>query len=244
MSTVGGYHGGEPVNSTAVGERWIVGMGGGGGDDESTRRLVGHALSLSGSERPRVVLVPTAAADDPVSTLRMYSLLRGRVELEHLPFFPWPPEEARERVLGADVVFVQGGNTANMLAIWRAHGFDAVLREAWEAGVVLCGWSAGMICWYEASVTDSYGPQLEGMRDGLGFLAGSACPHYDGEERRRPVYTKLVAEGFPAGVAADDGVGVVYRGAEIDEVVTVREGATAYRVGPDGETALAARLLV
>src|SRR5689334_8223623 len=93
-------------------ERWIVGMGGGGDDEDSTRTLVGHALSLSGSERPRVVLVPTAAADDPVSTLRMYELLRGRVELEHLPFFPWPPEDARDRLLHADAVFVQGGNTA------------------------------------------------------------------------------------------------------------------------------------
>ena len=87
-----------------------------------------------------------------------------------------------------DVIFVSGGNTANMLAVWRVHGFDAILREAWERGIVLAGSSAGMICWFEAGVTDSFGPQLEGMRDGLGFLAGSACPHYDGEERRRPVY--------------------------------------------------------
>ena len=87
------------------------------------------------------------------------------------------------------MILVGGGNTANMLAVWRVHGFDAILREAWEAGVVLAGWSAGMICWFEAGVTDSFGPQLEGMRDGLGFLPGSACPHYDGEELRRPVYT-------------------------------------------------------
>jgi peptidase E len=100
-----------------------------------------------------------------------------------------------------------------------------------------------MICWYEAGVTDSFGPQLEGMRDGLGFLAGSACPHYDGEELRRPVYTRLVTEGFPSGIAADDGVGVHYVGTELAEVVTAREGAQAYRVGPDGEEPLAARLL-
>jgi dipeptidase E len=226
-----------------VSERRIVGIGGGGGDDESTRTLIGHVLSLSGSERPRVALVPTAVGDDPVSTVRMYDLLLGRAELDRLPFFPWPPPDVRDRVLGADVVFVQGGNTANMLAIWRVHGFDRLLREAWEAGVVLTGWSAGMICWFEAAVTDSYGPQLEGMRDGLGFLPGSACPHYDGEERRRPVYTRLVAEGFPPGIAADDGVGVVYRGTEIEEVVTVREGATAYRVEPGSETPIQARRL-
>jgi peptidase E len=161
----------------------------------------------------------------------------------YLPFFPWPPEHLREFVLEHDVIFVSGGNTANMLAIWRVHGFDQILREAWEAGIVLTGWSAGMICWFEAGVTDSFGPQLEGMRDGLGFLAGSACPHYDGEELRRPVYAKLVADGFPPGVAADDGVCLHYKGTELAEVVSVREGAGAYRVGPDGEEPLPVRLL-
>ena len=100
-----------------------------------------------------------------------------------------------------------------------------------------------MICWFEAGVTDSFGPQLEGMRDGLGFLAGSACPHYDGEELRRPVYTRLVADGFPSGVAADDGVGVHYVETELAEVVSVREGASAYRVDRDGEAPLEARVL-
>ena len=114
-------------------------------------------------------------------------------------------------MLAQDVIFVSGGNTANLLAIWRAHGFDEIIREAWEQGIVLAGSSAGMICWFEAGVTDSFGPQLEGMRDGLGFLPGSACPHYDGEEQRRPVYTRLVANGFPAGMAADDAVGAALR---------------------------------
>jgi peptidase E len=100
-----------------------------------------------------------------------------------------------------------------------------------------------MICWFEAGVTDSFGPQLEGMRDGLGFLAGSACPHYDGEERRRPVYTRLIAAGLPPGVAADDDVALHYVGTELREAVTSREGAAAYRVEPDGETSLETRLL-
>ncbi len=120
---------------------------------------------------------------------------------------------------------MSGGNTANMLAIWRAHGFDEIIREAWEQGIVLAGSSAGMICWFEAGVTDSFGPQLEGMRDGLGFLAGSACPHYDGEELRRPVYQELVANGFPPGVAADDGVGLHYVGTELREAVSSARGS-------------------
>jgi peptidase E len=130
-----------------------------------------------------------------------------------------------------------------MLAIWRVHGFDVLLREAWEQGTVLTGVSAGMICWFEAGVTDSFGPQLAGMRDGLGFLPGSACPHYDGEERRRPVYRKLVDEGFPAGYAADDDAALFFVGTELAEVWTVREGATGYRVEPGNETRLEARLL-
>ena len=141
------------------------------------------------------------------------------------------------------MIVVGGGNTANMLAIWRVHGFDTLLREAWERGTVLTGVSAGMICWFEAGVTDSFGPQLEGMRDGLGLLPGSACPHYDGEERRRPVYRQLVENGFPAGYAADDDAALHFVGTELAEVWTMREGATGYRVGPDGETALDARLV-
>jgi dipeptidase E len=164
-------------------------------------------------------------------------------ELTDFTFYPWPPAELRDLALGSDVILVCGGNTANMLAVWRVHGFDRILREAWEAGVVLTGWSAGMICWFEAGVTDSFGPQLEGMRDGLGFLPGSACPHYDGEERRRPVYTELVANGFPAGVALDDAAAARYAGRELVEVVVSTSDARGFRVGPDGEVPLPARAL-
>jgi dipeptidase E len=222
--------------------RQIVGLGGAGSEQE-TRRLLAYVVELTGKPSPKVCVVPTAAGDDAGSVLRLYGMLPEDARASHLPFFPWPPAELRRFALEHDVIFVGGGNTANALAIWRVHGFDRILREAWEAGVVLTGWSAGMICWFEAGVTDSFGPQLEGMHDGLGFLAGSACPHYDGEERRRPVYRRLVAEGFPPGLAADDGVGVRFVGDELAEVVTVREGAVAYRVDADGEEPLPARLL-
>ena len=222
-------------------ERNIVGIGGGGSSEEETRRLVAHAVGLTGKKQPKVSVVPTAVADDADLVLSVFGLLPEGARPSFVPFFPWPPEDLRRLALDQDVIFVSGGNTANMLAIWRVHGFDQILREAWEAGIVLTGWSAGMICWFEAGVTDSFGPQLEGMHDGLGFLAGSACPHYDSEELRRPVYAKLVADGFPPGVAADDGV--CLQGTELAEVVSVREGAGAYRVGPDGEEPLPVRLL-
>ncbi|MES1248351.1 MAG: Type 1 glutamine amidotransferase-like domain-containing protein [Actinomycetota bacterium] len=186
-------------------------------------------LELAGGDR--VLVDRTASPQNDVEIE-----LPGR--LTEFSFYPWPPADLREQALANDVILVCGGNTANMLAVWRTHGFDAILREAWEAGVLLTGWSAGMICWFEAGVTDSFGPQLHGMRDGLGFLPGSACPHYDGEERRRPVYRRLVADGFPAGIALDDGVAAHYAGTELREVFTDRQHAGGYRVTPDGETAL------
>ena len=220
----------------------IIGLGG-AADEEQQRTLRGYVLEVTGKERPRICFVPTAVGDAAEAVVRFYSSYAGCGELSHLPFFPWPPEDLREFALGQDVIVVSGGSTANMLAIWRVHGFDRILREAWEGGTVLTGGSAGMICWYEACVTDSYGPQLEGLRDGLGFLPGSACPHYDGEERRRPRYRGLVDGGFPAGIAADDGVALRYDGVELAEVVSARRGAKAYRVEPGTETPLEPRLL-
>jgi dipeptidase E len=215
----------------------IVGLGGYPDDV-----MLDHVLGLARGRR--VLYVPTAGAEDPTSTLSWYSRLHGRAELSHLQFFPWPPDRLEELTLAHDLVVVGGGNTANMLAVWRVHGFDAILREAWQSGVLLAGWSAGMICWFEAGVTDSFGPQLEGLPDGLGFLRGSACPHYDGEERRRPVYQQLVRDGFPAGIALDDAAGAHYAGTELHEIVSSVPGSRGYVVGPDGEERLEARLLV
>jgi dipeptidase E len=226
-----------------VADPQIVGLGGGGDTAEQTRALMRYVVALTGKERPRVLHVPTAVGDSPEGIVWFYERLAGLGELSHLRFFPWPPEGLRALVLAQDAISVSGGNTANMLAIWRVHGFDAILREAWEKGIVLFGASAGMICWFEAGVTDSFGPQLEGMRDGLGFLAGSACPHYDGEERRRPRYRELVDDGFPEGIAADDGVGLHYVGTDLREVVTCRPGAKAYRVTRAGEEPLDTRPL-
>jgi dipeptidase E len=216
-------------------ERQIVAMGGFSGEPR-----LDYVLDLARGRR--LLYVPTAGREDPSATVAWYDRLRGRADMTHLHFFPWPPADLRERALASDIILVTGGNTANALAIWRVHGFDEILREAWDEGVLLTGWSAGMICWFEQGVTDSFGPELAPM-DCLGFLRGSACPHYDGEERRRPVYTQLVTEGLPAGIAADDDVAVHYVGTDLREVVTSREGATAYRVTAEGEEPLEARLL-
>jgi peptidase E len=213
----------------------IVAMGGWAND-----LLLDYVLALAPG--PRVLYVPTASMENTAGTVAWYERLRGRAEMRHLYFDPWPPADLRAVVLEHDVVIVPGGNTANMLAIWRTHGFDTVLREAWERGIVLAGWSAGAICWFEAGVTDSFGPQLAAM-ECLGFLSGSACPHYDGEELRRPRYAELLRDGLPPGIAIDDDVAVRFDNQELTEVVTSRAGATAYRVTVEGEEALEARLL-
>jgi peptidase E len=214
---------------------------GGGATPEPVRE---HLLSLTGRARPKVLYVPTASAEEPAQILRVYDGLAGRADVSRVEFFPWPPGNLRELTLGHDLILVGGGNTANMLAIWRVHGFDDILREAYEQGIVLSGSSAGMICWFEAGVTDSFGPELAGLRDGLGLLRGSACPHYDDEELRRPVYRRLIdEEGFPPGVAADSGVGLHFVDGELAEAVSAREEATGYTVDRGHEEALTARMV-
>jgi dipeptidase E len=220
----------------------IVGLGGHGDTPEQTALLFRFVLALTGKERPRVLFVPTASADDDSYTVFFYERFAARADASHLYTFPYPPENLRELVLSQDAINVGGGNTANMLAIWRVHGIDELLREAWENGVVLFGASAGMICWFDAGVTDSFGLQLDGMQC-LGWLPGSACPHYDGEERRRPRYRELVDGGFPEGLAADDGVALHFVGTDLADVVTCRPGAAAYRVTRDGEVRIDARPL-
>ena len=219
-----------------------MGLGGGGDTFEQTNLLYDYVLGLTGKERPRLLYISTAVAESDAAIVGFYERFAGRAELSHLRTFPWPPEDLRELILSQDSICVSGGNTANMLAIWRVHGIDELLREAWEQGIVLWGASAGMICWWEHGVTDSFGPNLAAL-DCLGFLPGSACPHYDGEPARRPRYHELFDGGLAPGIAADDGVALHYEGTELVEIVTCRPGATAYRVDAGGETPLDARQL-
>ncbi|HEX5619954.1 MAG TPA: peptidase E [Solirubrobacteraceae bacterium] len=226
--------------------RRIVAMGGGGFSMEPENlRLDRFVLSLARSASPRVCFVPTASGDSERYVANFY---RAFAELDCTPsdlaLFERAVDDLEAFVPAQDVIYVGGGNTASLLAVWRAHGLDAILRRAWEEGIVLCGISAGMNCWFEASVTDSFGSQLAPLHDGLGLVAGSACPHYDGEEQRRPVYRQLVASGeLSAGWAADDGAALVFAGTELDEVVSSRPEAAAYRVEAGGEERIAARYL-
>ncbi len=223
-------------------DQTIVPIGGGKFCDG----LAEFLISLTGKERPRLLYIGTASAEDPEQALRSYDRFAGVAELSRLEFFPWPPDDLRSTVLDQDLIFVGGGNTANMLAIWRVHGVDSLLAEARDAGVVLAGSSAGGICWFESGVTDSFGPQLEQM-DCLGFLSGSFCPHWDDEEQRRPRYHGLLQEGLAAGYAADAGVGLHFVNGELQGAVGCDEGTGAYRLevvdGEVVETPIPTRIL-
>lgn len=231
--------------------RRIFTMGGGGFSMEPENpALDDFLLSVSRNpRRPKICFVPTASGDNEGYISHFTSSFgNGRAEPSVLSLFNREHADLREFVLGQDVIYVGGGSTANLLVIWRAHGLDGVLREAYDDGVVLAGISAGMNCWFEASVTDSFGPDLAPLHDGLGFLPGSACPHYDGEEHRAGTFRGLVASGFPAGHAADDGCGLLFEEGELTDVVTSRPKADGYYVqdtedGPR-ETPLGARYLL
>ncbi|HEX8487082.1 MAG TPA: peptidase E [Propionibacteriaceae bacterium] len=210
--------------------------------------LTDYAIELAGvsGRAPKVCLLGTAQGDSPAVTAAFYeaALLRG-VQASHLTVFPMPnlPDPA-QHLLDVDVVWVGGGSVAGLLALWRLHGYDEALRAAWQAGVVLTGVSAGSICWHVGGTTDSYGPDLRPVTDGLAFLPFSNGVHYDSEEQRRPLFQSLIATGvLPAGYATDDGAGLLYRGTELVEAVTEEDGKAAYRVTPgeDG-TAVEERL--
>ena len=205
-----------------------------------------HVLALTGKEDPRVCYVGTATGDDARNTTTFYDVAREvGVGASHLDLFPMPNvPDVRAHLLSHDAIYVGGGSVANLLAVWRVHGLDLILREAWENGVVLSGTSAGSLCWFEGGTTDSFGEELRPVTNGLAFVPASNTPHYDSEERRRPLYQRLVRDGtLCPGWAADDGVGLVFEGTTFVEAVTYRDDAAAWRVEADGETRVAPRRL-
>jgi peptidase E len=214
--------------------------------------LVEHAIELAGNPaQPKVCYVGTAQGDSLNGIAGFYRAFAGSAaRASHLELFAMPNvPDVRAHLLDQDVIWVGGGSVANLLAVWRVHGLDRVLRECWEAGVVLSGVSAGSLCWHVGGTTDSFGLELRAVTDGLALLPYGNGVHYDSEEQRRPLLHRLVAEGtLPTSYATDDGVGLSYRGTELVEAVADRRGVAAYRVerGPDGtavETRIEPRLL-
>lgn len=213
-------------------ERQIIAIGGGGfltrnNNLAMERYILGQCPVAS----PRVCFVNTASSEEPGNIVGFYQAFNGLdVIPSHLSLFNPATEDLAGFVLEKDIVYVGGGNTRSLLALWREWGLDAIMRQAWRQGIVLAGMSAGSICWFDSGVTDSIPGTLTALPC-LGFLAGSNCPHYDGEVERRPAYQRLVLAGeLAAGWAADDDAALHFKGDSAPLVVSARSGARAYRV--------------
>jgi dipeptidase E len=210
----------------------ILAIGGAALPDQPDKLLlIKYFLSLVPKKNPRVCFIGAAHGDADAGRLRFYAgFSRFSCTPTHLPLFARTPRDLESFVLEQDAIFVGGGNTRSMLAVWRDWGLDGYLRKAWERGIVLGGASAGSICWFEQGITDSIAGPLTAM-DCLGFLPGSNCPHYDSEPLRRPTYRKLVASGkIVEGVAADDGAALHYVDGKLLRAVAGRPRAKAYHL--------------
>jgi len=203
--------------------------------------LTDLAVDLAGVEgrTPRVCFLGTASGDNPQLLRDYYDMAQvAGYDASHLQLFSMPNvPDVCEHLLAQDVIWVWGGSVAGLLAMWELHGVGDAMREAWRAGVVLTGVSAGSLCWHVGGTTDSFGPDLRVVDNGLALVPFSNGVHYDSEEQRRPLYHRLVADGtLPAGYATDDGAGVLYRGTEFVAAYAEKDRAGAYFVerGPDG----------
>jgi peptidase E len=231
--------------------RHVVVSGGAGfwtGDGIALDR---YALALTGQVRPRVCYLATASGDDQTYIDGFYRALGPLVDAYHLTLFRQPDQPPTEMLSRADVVLVGGGSTANMLAVWQVHSIGKLLRAAWERGAVLCGSSAGGLCWFDAGITDSltFDASLRPLHNGLGFIAGSYCPHYDIDPGRQQSYQQLVADGvLPDGYGIDEFAAAHFIDGELHAVVSAQPNATAHRVERSGsntiDTPLAALNLV
>jgi len=207
-----------------------------------------YVLSLLDSARPRVCFLPTASGDADHYVVRFYRRFSASCQTSHVSLFRRDQgaggveHEPATHLLAQDLIYVGGGNVVSMLGTWRAHGLDEVLRSAWRKGVVLCGPSAGSLCWFEEALSAFHGAP-RGVR-GLGLLPYSNCVHYDAEPARRQEYHRFVGDGMRAGFAVEDGVALHFGRRRLRRVVSSRPDAGAYRVEPTAEGVRETRLEV
>ena len=219
--------------------RHLVALGGGGFSSGSDPALDDFVLSLARVDQPRVCYVGTASGDPVASEDRFLEAFEDRARTSVLRLFDREVADLDAFLAEQDVVYVGGGSTVNLLAVWRAHGLDRALRRAYEAGVVMAGVSAGANCWFGRSTTDSWLlGRADGLTDGLGWLPDGMCPHYRSEPSRRPQLLDLVAHGFGDTYGVDDGVGLHFTDEQLVGAVSARPGAQAVlvrRSDEDGE---------
>jgi peptidase E len=225
----------------------IIAMGGGGFSMEPENKKLDHyILAQSKTEKPNICFIPTASGDAEGYIERFYKAFETENCVPtHLSLFT-PPVNLKEFVAKQDIFYVGGGNTKNLLVLWKEWGLDTLLKQAYYEGKILAGLSAGSLCWFEEGVTDSFGP-LRGLKC-LGLLPGSHCPHYDGEKERRPTYHKLIEEGSKPGYAADDGAALHFINGNFHRAISSRKKARAYYVQLKGkkveETVLETHFLI
>ena len=197
---------------------------------ENTPLLDDYILRLSGKKNPRICFIPTACGDADSYSIRFFRRFSsvGCYAFD-LQLVRRQIADLENYIMSMDILYVGGGNTANMLAIWREHGVDTFLKRAWSTGKILCGISAGSICWFEYGITDSFGPGLKPLKC-LGFIPGSNCPHYDGEIERRPAYQSAIKSGLPSGYAAEDGAAIHFVNGQAYKCISSRPHAKVYRV--------------
>ncbi len=224
--------------------RQIVAFGGGGFSMESGNPLLDdYVLDLSGSKRPKVCFLPSASGDADHYIVRFYRAFPAdRCEASHISLFrrEQGPEDLREHLLAQDLIYVGGGSVVSLLGVWRAHGIDSILREAWERGVVLCGLSAGSLCWFSDAVTGFHGAPRQ--VEGLGLLPFSNCVHYEPDSSRGNAYHELLGSGMRSGYAAEDGAALHFVGTELHRVVASRPEAHGYRLDTVGERVVETRI--
>jgi dipeptidase E len=215
----------------------IVALGGGGFSMERGNPLLDdYVLSLAGRARPHVCFLPTASGDADHYVVRFYRRFSASCEASHVSLFRRDQgtggveEDLARHLLAQDVIYVGGGNVVSMLGAWRAHGLDSVLHRAWRRGIVLCGPSAGSLCWFREALSAFHGASRR-VR-GLGLLPYSNCVHYDAEPERRAEYQRFVGDGMRPGYAAEDGVALHFRGISLERAVSSRREGRAFRVEP------------
>lgn len=189
---------------------------------------------------PRLCIIATAVGDNPTWLAAMHhAFSKLDMLVTHLDLYPMPNfDDVADHLLKQDIIWVSGGSTANLLALWRLHELDTALHAAWQAGVVLMGVSAGSLCWHIGGTTDLFGLPLQPVTNALGWLPYSNSPHHDAEPERRPLIHKLVADGtLPDAYATDNGAGLIYHGTELYEAITETPGALAYEIKRQGDTA-------
>jgi len=227
----------------------IVALGGGGFSMERDSSLLDdYVLSLTAASRPRVCFLPTASGDADHYVVRFYRRFSPTCDASHLSLFrrdqgtDGVEDDLATHLLSQDIIYVGGGNMLSMLGAWRAHGLDAILRKAWRRGIVMCGPSAGSLCWFDQALSAFHGaPRI--VR-GLGLLPYSNCVHYDAEPERRAEYHRFVADGMRPGFAAEDGVALHFRGTDLARVVSSRRDGAAFLVEHDGKRVRETRLEV